>query len=106
MEPQGYSAFADLLNKFHTATPPIQALWLLVTSATILGVTGLVLRTLRDIAAMRTPPRPEPSGSLLVYGVVQDEDGRWHVIRHGNPPQLLDRENPPRELLGHSATKS
>ena len=27
MEPQ-YSAFADMLNKFHTAPMPIQALWL------------------------------------------------------------------------------
>jgi hypothetical protein len=103
MEPQDYSAFADLLNKFHTATPLIQALWLLVVSAMILGVTGLAMRTLRDIAAMRTPSRRETSKSLLVYGVVQDEKGQWHVIRHGAEPKPLDWTNPPRELVGRVA---
>ena len=103
MEPQAYSAFADLLNKFHTATPPIQALWLLVGAATILGVAALALRTLRDIAAMRLAPRPEGPKGLLVYGVVRDEDGRWLVIRHGRAPQPLDRAGPPPELPDGSA---
>ncbi|RDI58057.1 hypothetical protein DES45_106371 [Microvirga subterranea] len=97
MEPQAYSAFADLLNKFHTSSEAIQALWLLLVPATILGIAWLVLRTLRDIAALRTPP-PEAPKSLLVYGVAQDEDGRWLVIRHGAEPIPLDRSNPPREL--------
>ena len=99
MEPQAYSAFADLLNKFHTATPAIQALWLLVVPATVLGVAWLALRAVRDIAASLAPRAGPSSRSLLVYGIVQDADGRWHVIRHGHAPQPLDRRNPPPELL-------
>lgn len=99
MEPQDYSAFADLLNKFHTAAPAIQALWILAVPATILGVSWLALRALRDIAAAKAPALPEASGSLLVYGVVQDEHGQWLVIRHGRAPQPLDWTNPPPELL-------
>ena len=99
MEPP-YSAFADLLNKFHTATPTIQALWLLVVPATVLGVTWLVMRTLREIAAAKAPAQQGGPRSLLVYGVVQDEGGGWHVIRHGHAPQPLDWSNPPRELTG------
>jgi hypothetical protein len=44
-------------------------------------------------------PRSE-SKSLLVYGVVQDPDGQWHVIRHGHAPKPLDWPNRPRELVG------
>lgn len=99
MEPQDYSAFADLLNKFHNAAPAIQALWLLVVPATILGVAWLALRAAREIAASLAP-RAEPfPKNLLVYGVVQDEHGRWHVIRHGHPPQPVDWRNPPPGLL-------
>ena len=97
---QPYSGFADLLNKFHTATPMIQALWLLVVPATVLGVTWLVMRGLREIAAAKAPVQPGGPESLLVYGVVQDAGGRWHVIRHGQAPQPLDWSNPPRELTG------
>ncbi|MCB5175229.1 hypothetical protein [Microvirga lenta] len=89
------------MNKFHTAIPPIQALWLVAGAATVLGVAWLLTRTLREIMAPAArPPRPE-AGDLLVYGVVQDEHGQWHVIRHGHAPQPVDWTNPPRELLGH-----
>ncbi|MFC4170932.1 hypothetical protein ACFOYU_02505 [Microvirga sp. GCM10011540] len=96
---QPYSVWADLLNKFHTSSDVIQALWLVVVPVTLLGVTWLTMRTLRDIALAMRPPRPEAK-SLLVYGVVQDADGQWHVIRHGDEPRPLDWRNAPRELVG------
>jgi len=97
MEPQAYSAFADLLNKFHTATPATQALWLLVVPATVLGSVWLVMRGLRDIAAAaRRPDRA--AQDRLVCGIVQDGQGRLHVIRHGSEPQPLDGRDLPREL--------
>ncbi|WP_114770531.1 hypothetical protein [Microvirga subterranea] len=52
----------------------------------------------REPGAARRPP----SKSLLVYGVVQDERGRWQVIRHGHAPQLLDWRTPPPELLSRT----
>lgn len=99
---QPYSVWADLLNKFHTSSDAIQALWLVAVPGLVLGVTWLVLRTLRDIALAMRRPRSE-TRSLLVYGVVQDASGQWHVIRHGHEPKPLDWTNPPRELVGRVA---
>lgn len=96
---QPYSVWADLLNKFHTSSELIQALWLVAVPVTLLGTTWLVMRTLRDIALATRLPRSE-TRSLLVYGVVQDAGGRWHVIRHGHAPTPLDRQSPPRGNLG------
>jgi hypothetical protein len=90
--------WADLLNKFHTSSGPIRALWLLVAPLMVVGVTWLVMRGMRDIA-VAIHPQPEIPKSLLVYGVVQDPDGQWHVIRHGHAPKPLDWTNPPPELL-------
>jgi hypothetical protein len=101
MEPH-YSAFADLLNKFQAVAPAIQALWLVAAAGTVLGVTWLVMRGLRDIAAAIRRPGRE-AGDLLVYGVVQDASGQWQVIRHGAKPRHLDWRNPPRELVGRTA---
>jgi hypothetical protein len=44
-----YSPFADWLSKFHTASEPIQALWIVALSATVLGVTWIVMRGLREM---------------------------------------------------------
>jgi len=41
---QSYSVWADLLNKFHTASELIQALWLLVVLLMVVGVTWIVMR--------------------------------------------------------------
>ncbi len=41
---QPYSAWADWLNKFHTSSEWIQALWLVAGTVTVLGVTWLVMR--------------------------------------------------------------
>lgn len=54
---------------------------------------------LLDIAVAMQRPRPE-SQRPLVYGVVQDQDGQCHVIRHGRAPKPLDWRNPPPELVG------
>ena len=96
---QPYSVWADLLNKFHTASELVQVLWLVAVPVTMLGMTWLAMRGVRDIAVAMRRPRPE-TRSLLVYGVAQDASGRWHVIRHGNEPMPLDWQNPPRELMG------
>lgn len=99
---QPYSAFADLLNRFHTSSDIIQALWLVAVPLTVVGVTWCLARVLRDITLAAMRPR-SGSGSLLVYGVVQDASGQWHVIRQGRAPKPLDWTNPPPELLGRAA---
>ena len=43
---QPYSAWADWLNKFHTSSEWIQALWLVTGATTVLGVTWLAMRGL------------------------------------------------------------
>jgi hypothetical protein len=96
---QPYSVWADLLNKFHTSSELVQVLWLIAVPVMVLGVTWLVMRGLRDIAVAIRRPRSE-AHSLLVYGVVQQADGQWHLIRHGSEPKPLDWTNPPRELVG------
>jgi len=106
MEPSysqvSYNPWADWLSKFHTWPAFIQMLWLVVPLAALLGTTWLVMRGLRDIAVAVRRPRPETE-SLLVYGVVQDASGQWHVIRHGAGAQPPDWTNPPRELVGRAA---
>lgn len=96
---QPYSAVADLLNKFHALPMAIQALCFIAVPFTVLGMTWLVMRGLRDIASAMRRPRLEPPKSLLVYGVVQDPNGRWFVIHTGRAPEPVDWRNPP-ELLG------
>lgn len=49
---QPYSAWADWLNKFHTSSEWIQALWLVAGSVTVLGVTWLVMRGLCEIVGL------------------------------------------------------
>jgi hypothetical protein len=80
---QPYSIVADWLSKFHTWPAFIQMLWLVVPSVTVLGTTWLVMRGVRDAAAAwRTGSRDEQHGRL-VYGVIEDEDGRLLVWRDG-----------------------
>ncbi|WP_201832177.1 hypothetical protein [Microvirga zambiensis] len=49
---QPYSAWADWLNKFHTSSEWIQALWLVTGAATVLGVTWLVMRGVCEIVGL------------------------------------------------------
>jgi len=48
---QPYSVLADWLSKFHTWPESIQALWLVAVPVTVLGVTWIVMRGLRDVVA-------------------------------------------------------
>ncbi|MBM6596341.1 hypothetical protein ILT42_20245, partial [Microvirga sp. BT291] len=54
---QPYSAWADWLSKFHTWPEMIQALWLIAVPATVLGVTSIVMRGLREIVRASTRER-------------------------------------------------
>ncbi|HZH50865.1 MAG TPA: hypothetical protein VEZ16_03185 [Microvirga sp.] len=82
MEPS-YNVFADWLSKFHTWPESIQALWLVAMPATALGITWLLMRGLRDtVAAWRNGWRGEMQGRL-VYGVIEDAEGRLLLWRDG-----------------------
>jgi hypothetical protein len=95
-----YSAWADLLPKFQGATPWIQALWLVLVAAVALGVVWCVTDVAKHaLAAFR---KREPRGRL-VYGLVEDEDGRWLVYADGTvraveAGEILD------EVIGPPAT--
>lgn len=93
---QPYSAWADWLSKFHTWPAFIQALWLIAVPMTLLGVTWLVMRALRDLIPMLS----RRERGLLVYGVYQDGRGRWMIYRHGRQLREVDWTNPPPELIG------
>ena len=95
---QPYSFLADWLSKFHMASEPIQALWIVALSATVLGVTWIVTRGVREIATRR--PRQQPSGvDPFSYGVFKDPQGRWMVYSHGRDTTEFDWTNPPGELI-------
>ncbi len=80
---QPYSVLADWLSKFHTWPEFIQALWLVAVPVTLLGLTWLVMRGLRDtVAAWRNGPRGQVQGRL-VYGVIENAEGRLLVWRDG-----------------------
>ena len=74
---QPYSPFADWLSKFHTASEPIQALWIVGIVAVALGIVWALTLPLRiRLAGLRM--RGE-----LVYGVYRDRQGRWLVYADG-----------------------
>ena len=94
---QPYSVVADWLSKFHTWPETIQALWLIAMPVTILGITWLILRGLRDLIPPLTRRRWR---GHLIYGVYQDEHGRWMIYWHSRQPKEVDWTNPPPELIG------
>ena len=79
---EAYSPFADWLSKFYLASEPIQALWIVALSATILGVTWIVMRGLREIVRTLRHPRERAEFS---DGYGPNPDGSWIVSRHGSP---------------------
>jgi hypothetical protein len=91
---QPYSAWADWLDKFHTASELIQALWLLSMPLTVLGVTYLVARLLKEALIARR--HRQPCGRLLC-GVYEDRQGRLLVYRETEGATTLgpSRPNPP-----------
>jgi hypothetical protein len=94
---QPYSVIADWLSKFHTWPESIQALWLIAVPVTVLGVTWIVMRGLRDtVAAWRGRGEGQ-----LEHGVVEDAQGRVIVWRDGEAradKDLILRSNLPRSL--------
>src|SRR5215217_2489105 len=76
-----YSFWADVLSKFQGATPWIQALWLVLVAAVVVcavwAIADVVKHAATGVRRRRTP------NARLVYGVVQDEDGRWLVCIEG-----------------------
>jgi hypothetical protein len=92
---QPYSPWADWLSSFHAWPELIQALWLVVLPATLLGVTWLMLRALRDLIHLARRER-----GRLIYGIYQDTEDRWMVYRHGQEPKALDWIKPPKEPSG------
>jgi hypothetical protein len=77
MEPP-YSVLADMLAKFHTAPEWIQALWLVSVPATMLGMTWLVMRAVREIAVLLAQrPRAEAWQRHPVCAIHRTADGRW-----------------------------
>jgi hypothetical protein len=84
---QPYSVIADWLSKFHTWPESIQALWLIAVPVTLLGVTWIVMRGLRDtVAAWRGRTERQ-----LAYGVEDEEpvliwrDGEARAIEARTP---------------------
>ncbi|HZH52325.1 MAG TPA: hypothetical protein VEZ16_10650 [Microvirga sp.] len=76
---QPYSVLADWLSKFHTWPESIQALWLVAVPVTVLGVTWIVMRGLRDVVAAWRGQ--DETRGRLVYGVIEDVEGRVLVWR-------------------------
>ena len=89
---QHYSFWADLLSKFQTSSPFIQALGLTMPLLTLLALIALAWVVLHA-------PHRHWRGTLI-YGVYQDERGRWMTYWHGRQPQEIDWTNPPPELIG------
>lgn len=96
---QPYSVVADWLSKFHAWPELIQTLWLVAIPVTVLGVTWLTMRGVTGIVSILA--RRCWRGHLI-YGIYQDEDGRWMLHRHGHPPQAIDGSHPP-DLIGRAA---
>jgi len=88
MEPQ-YSAFADMLNKFHTAPMPIQALWLaalVLIAWRIASVTGQVAEEILRVLDRRDARRaPE-------YAIYREADGRWMLSVRGQARELTPED--------------
>jgi len=84
--------------------------------ATLLGLAWLVTRGVGDLVGPARRERhwrgqsgwrghgewsgPGEWRGHLIYGVYQDDQGRWMVYWHGRKPEPVDWENPPPELVG------
>ncbi len=85
---QPYSFLADGLSKFHMASEPIQALWILAGVATILGVTWLTARAAVEIARIRhhsrlAPASPRPARFIDSTAAMPGLDPGTHALTHG-----------------------
>jgi hypothetical protein len=82
---QPYSVIADWLSKFHTWPESIQALWLIAVPVTVLGVTWIVMRGLRDLIRLSHRDQGHP-----VHSICQDKLGRWVLCRYRGKQQQID----------------
>lgn len=82
---QPYSAFADLLSKFHTSSEWIQALWLIAVPATVLGLARCVADVLKAALTRRSPPPPP-----VVQGLLTHRDGHW-LLGEGGEARTANR---------------
>jgi hypothetical protein len=74
-----YSPFADWLSKFHMASEPIQALWILALTLMVLAICWSLTAPLRLWLTRRE--RSVPQGEL-VLGVFREPNGR--LVVHGD----------------------
>ena len=95
---QPYSFLADWLSKFHMASEPIQALWIVALSATVLGVTGIVMRGVREIVGCWLG-RGVGRGALT-DAVYQDERGRSFLGSSGRTATDVEWRDPAGTLIG------
>jgi hypothetical protein len=86
---QPYSVIADWLSKFHTWSMVIQGLWVVAIAVTLLGMTWLVMRGLRDITAIR---HRHGGGSL--YGAPSVGTGSLLSYRDGRLRMAEDEPEP------------
>jgi hypothetical protein len=77
---QPYSFWADLLNKFHTSSDWIQALWLITVPTLIFGVAWCVMRLVCAIA-FGLLSRRNPAPGCLICRVHEDAEGRYLICR-------------------------
>jgi hypothetical protein len=85
-----YSPFADWLAKFHTASEPIQALWIVALAAVVLGACWCLAAPLR----LRLAGRGEPAAlrGELIYGIYREPDGRLFLYRDGRALALEEAD--------------
>ncbi|MCB5175914.1 hypothetical protein [Microvirga lenta] len=100
---QPYSVIADWLSKFHTWPEFIQGMWLVAVPVTVLGVTWIVMRGLRDLAAAW-----RGRGEATLYGIPRDwpgppltyRGGRLRIAEGETPPPLPAPSAPPPSFRG------
>lgn len=92
---QPYSFLADWLSKFHMASKPLQALWIVALAATVLGAIGIVMRGVVEIARITRRTNREwseaygqpsaqvtPAAVIKVSPVMPGPDPGTHALTH------------------------
>jgi len=93
-----YSVLADMLNKFHTSTPLIQALWIILLSLVLLGL-GWYFKEIciafansieKTVATFAN--RGRPAGESI-YTIHRNDADEW-VVYYNNPtPTQIESHN-------------
>ena len=79
-----YGFWADVRSKFQTAPPAIQALWLVLVAVVLICAVWAVADVARVVVSgSRRKPK-----ARVVYGLVQDDDGRWLVCIEGDATRV------------------